>query len=137
VAKTPETLEQIYKVRSLIEPAALLEPTYLHDLGKLQRLKKEQQHMINGGIDNLPADVLLKNGIRFHEEFIKLSGNPLYYMTLVQMNNMRPLIEYGSMSDRKRFYKQCAEQGCAPPARSQTLANPFMCRWALPRRPVW
>lgn len=109
VAKTPETLEQIYKVRSLIEPAALLEPTYLHDLAKLQRLKKEQQDMLNGGIDSLPADVLLKNGIRFHEEFIKLSGNPLYHMILVQMNNMRRLIEYRSMIDRKRLYKQCAE----------------------------
>lgn len=109
VAKTPETLEQIYKVRSLIEPAALLEPTYQHDLPKLQRLKKEQQDMLDGGIDHLPADVLLKNGIRFHEEFVKLSGNPLYHMILVQMNNMRRLIEYRSMIDRKRLYKQCAE----------------------------
>lgn len=109
VAKTPETLEQIYKVRSLIEPAALLEPTYLHDMSKLQRLKKEQQDMLDGGIDSLPADVLLKNGIRFHEEFIKLSGNPLYHMILVQMSNMRRLIEYRSMIDRKRLYKQCAE----------------------------
>ena len=109
VAKTPETLEQIYKVRSLIEPAALLESTYHHDLSKLQRLKKEQQDMLNGGIDNLPADVLLKNGIRFHEELIKLSGNPLYHMILVQMNNMRRLIEYRSMIDRKRLFKQCAE----------------------------
>lgn len=109
VAKTPEALEQIYTVRSLIEPAALLEPTYLHDMSKLQRLKKEQQDMLDGGIDSLPADVLLKNGIRFHEEFIKLSGNPLYHMILVQMSNMRRLIEYRSMIDRKRLYKQCAE----------------------------
>ncbi|KII33664.1 hypothetical protein NL64_09165 [Pseudomonas fluorescens] len=30
-------------------------------------------------------------------------------MILVQMNNMRRLIEYRSMIDRKRLYKQCAE----------------------------
>ncbi|MEA1028038.1 GntR family transcriptional regulator [Pseudomonas sp. N-137] len=109
VAKTPESLEQIYKVRSLIEPAALLEPTYLHDLPKLKQLKKEQQDMLDGGIESLPADVLLKSGIRFHEELIKLSGNPLYHMILIQLNNMRRLIEYRSMIDRKRLYKQCAE----------------------------
>jgi DNA-binding GntR family transcriptional regulator len=109
VAKTPESLEQIYSVRSLIEPAALLEPTFRHDTAKLQRLKKEQQNLLEGGIETLPADVLLKSGIRFHEEFIQLSGNPLYHMILVQMNNMRRLIEYRSMIDRNRFYKQCAE----------------------------
>lgn len=109
VAKTPETLEQIYKVRSLIEPAALLESDFHCDLEVLRRLKKEQQDLLAGGIDTLPADVLLKSGIRFHEELIKLSGNPLYHMVLKQLNNMRRLIEFRSMIDRKRLYTQCAE----------------------------
>nr|WP_225777715.1 GntR family transcriptional regulator [Pseudomonas sp. Marseille-Q3773] len=109
VAKTPETLEQIYRVRSLIEPAALLESTFICDLDVLRRLKKEQSDMLAGGIDTLPADMLLKSGIRFHEELIKLSGNPLYLMMLRQLNNMRRLIEYRSMIDRKRLYTQCAE----------------------------
>ncbi|POP92036.1 hypothetical protein CXB40_28340 [Pseudomonas syringae pv. avii] len=33
----------------------------------------------------------------------------LYLMILRQMNNMRRLLEYRSMIDRKRLYKQCAE----------------------------
>lgn len=109
VAKTPETLEQIYRVRSLIEPAALLETTFNCDREVLRRLKKEQADLLAGGIDTLPADRLLKSGIRFHEELIKLSGNPLYLMILRQLNNMRRLIEYRSMIDRKRQYTQCAE----------------------------
>ncbi|GGJ86686.1 GntR family transcriptional regulator [Pseudomonas matsuisoli] len=109
VAKTPETLEQIYNVRALIEPAALLEASYQYDLGVLRRLKAEQRELLDGGIDTLPADFLLRSGIRFHEELIKLSGNPLYHMILVQMNNMRRLLEYRSMIDRKRLYKQCSE----------------------------
>lgn len=109
VAKTPEALEQIYRVRSLIEPAALLETTFNYDRNVLSRLKKEQADLLAGGIDTLPADRLLKSGIRFHEELIKLSGNPLYLMILRQLNNMRRLIEYRSMIDRKRQYTQCAE----------------------------
>ncbi|MEN5035810.1 GntR family transcriptional regulator [Pseudomonas sp. TWI929] len=109
VAKTPETLEQIYRVRALIEPAALLESSFICDLEVLRRLKKEQSDLLAGGIDTLPADMLLKSGIRFHEELIKLSGNPLYLMILRQLNNMRRLIEYRSMIDRKRLYTQCAE----------------------------
>lgn len=109
VAKTPETLQQIYKVRSLIEPAALLENDFAYDLDVLRRLKKEQKDLLSGGIDTLPADVLMKSGIRFHEDLIKLSGNPLYHMILKQLNNMRRLLEYRSMIDRKRLYTQCAE----------------------------
>lgn len=109
VAKTPETLEQIYRVRALIEPAALLESSFNCDLEVLRRLKKEQSDLLAGGIDTLPADMLLKSGIRFHEELIRLSGNPLYLMILRQLNNMRRLIEYRSMIDRKRLYTQCAE----------------------------
>lgn len=109
VAKTPEALEQIYRVRALIEPAALLESSFDCDLDVLRRLKKEQSELLAGGIDTLPADRLLRSGIRFHEELIRLSGNPLYLMILRQLNNMRRLIEYRSMIDRQRFYSQCAE----------------------------
>ncbi|MGM3389216.1 GntR family transcriptional regulator [Stutzerimonas stutzeri] len=109
VAKTPETLEQIYKVRALIEPAGLLEPGFTCDLAILRKLKKEQQEILAGGIDTMPADVLLRAGIRFHEELIKLSGNAVFHMMLVQMSNMRRLLEYRSMIDRKRLVQQCTE----------------------------
>lgn len=109
VAKTPETLEQIYKVRALIEPAGLLEPGFSCDLSILRKLKKEQQEILAGGIDDMPADALLSSGIRFHEELIKLSGNAVFHMMLVQMSNMRRLLEYRSMIDRKRLVKQCTE----------------------------
>lgn len=109
VAKTPETLEQIYKVRALIEPAGLLEPSFNCDLTILRKLQKEQQEILAGGIDTMPADVLLRSGIRFHEELIKLSGNAVFHMMLVQMSNMRRLLEYRSMIDRKRLVQQCTE----------------------------
>ncbi len=109
VAKTPEALEQIYNMRALIEPAALLESAFMRDTQILDQLKKEQQELLAGGIDTYPADALLKAGIRFHEELIKLSGNPLYLLMLKQLNNMRRLIEYRAMVDRKRVYSQCAE----------------------------
>lgn len=109
VAKTPETLEQIYKVRALIEPAGLLEPSFNCDLTILRKLKKEQQEILTGGIDTMPADVLLRSGIRFHEELIKLSGNTVFHMMLVHMSNMRRLLEYRSMIDRKRLVQQCTE----------------------------
>lgn len=109
VAKTPQALEQIYRLRAVIEPAALLENGFVRDKTVLSRLKQEQRDLLAGGIHSLPADVLLKTGIRFHETLIELSGNPLYAMVLRQLNNMRRLIEYRSMVDRSRFHGQCTE----------------------------
>jgi len=48
-------------------------------------------------------------GVSFHEELVKLSGNPFYFMIIVQLSNMRRLIEYRSMIDRERFYRQSQE----------------------------
>lgn len=109
VAKTGQTLQQIYRMRLLIEPAGLLEPTFVADTSVLQRLKLEQRQLLDGGIETLPTDLLLATGMDFHEALSKLSGNPLYHMVLVQMNDMRRLLEYRAMVDRSRYYSQCTE----------------------------
>ncbi|WP_244658224.1 GntR family transcriptional regulator [Pseudomonas syringae] len=109
VAKTRQSLNQIYNLRLLIEPAGLLEPTFQSDPQLLRKLASEQQQLIREGIETLPADALLRTGMRFHEELMKMSGNSMYHMVLVQMNNMRRLIEYRAMVDRKRYYQQCEE----------------------------
>lgn len=108
VAKTRQSLNQIYNLRLLIEPAGLLEPTFRGDSQMLRKLGIEQQSL-RERIETLPADALLRTGMRFHEELIKMSGNSMYHMVLVQMNNMRRLIEYRAMVDRKRYYQQCEE----------------------------
>ncbi|WP_349969169.1 GntR family transcriptional regulator [Pseudomonas caspiana] len=109
VAKTRQSLNQIYNLRLLIEPAGLLEPTFQNDPLMLRKLGSEQQQLLRAGIETLPADALLRTGMRFHEELMRMSGNSLYHMVLVQMNNMRRLIEYRAMVDRKRYYQQCEE----------------------------
>lgn len=109
VAKTPEALEQIYNLRALLEPAALLEPTFRSDPKILAKMRKVQEDLLNGNVESLPANVLMKAGVDFHEELMKLSGNPFYYMFVVQLNNMRKLIEYRSILDRKRLFRQCRQ----------------------------
>lgn len=109
VAKTQQSLEQIYRMRLLIEPAGLLEPTFLRDTAVLKHLKDKQQTLLEGGIERLPADQLLATGMEFHESLCELSGNPFYHQVLVQMNDMRRLIEYRAMIDRSRYQQQCTE----------------------------
>lgn len=109
VAKTAEAFEQIYRFRMLIEPAAMLEPTFTLDRKIIDEQWRIQERMLETDIKNLPAERLLYNGSLFHEEIIKMSGNPFYHISLVRVNRMRRLLEYRSNVDRDRLLVQCRD----------------------------
>lgn len=109
VAKTPEAFEQAYRFRMTIEPAAMLEPTYQIDRAVLEEQKRLQSRMLESGIEKLPGERLMELGTLFHEELIKLSGNPFFHQALVRVNRMRRLMEYRSRVDRRRLYTQCTQ----------------------------
>lgn len=109
VAKTAEAFEQIYRFRMLIEPAAMLEPTFTLDRKIIDEQRRIQSRMLETDIARLPAERLLHNGSLFHEELIKLSGNPFFHLSLVRVNRMRRLLEYRSRVDRNRLSVQCKD----------------------------
>lgn len=109
VAKTPEAFEQIYRFRMLIEPAAMLEPTYRPDPAVLARHRSIQQKMLDKDIEILPGEKLLEFGSLFHEDLIGFSRNPFFHQALVRVNRMRRLMEYRSSVDRRRLYTQCSQ----------------------------
>jgi FCD domain-containing protein/integrase-like protein len=48
-------------------------------------------------------------GGQFHEDLMRMSGNPFFSQTLGRLNRIRRLLEYRSMVDRDRLYLQCKE----------------------------
>ncbi|MDP4024283.1 GntR family transcriptional regulator [Methylobacterium sp. NEAU 140] len=109
VAKTPDALEQIYRVRLVVEPAGLLEPSFRLDRRVLDAQRATQRRLLDGGIRTLPATALVSAGAQIHEDILRMSGNPFLAQTLVRLNRVRRLIEYQSMVDRERLYRQCRE----------------------------
>ena len=109
VAKTAESFEQIYRFRMIIEPAGMLEPSFKLDLKVVADLRRTQERMLEGDIARLPAERLLENGAIFHEELLRLSGNPFMHMSLVRVNRMRRLMEYQANLDRNRLTVQCTD----------------------------
>ena len=109
VAKTPEALDQLYRLRMAIEPAALLEPTFVLDRDTLAAQRQIHERMLAGAIEHTPTDRLVQIGAQFHEAIIKLSRNPFFHQTLVRVDRMRRLIDYQSRTDRHRFYEQWRE----------------------------
>lgn len=109
VAKTPEAFEQIYRFRMIVEPAGMLEPGFRLDRGILSEQRRIQERMLKTDIANLPAERLLENGSLFHEELLRMSGNPFLHMSLVRINRMRRLLEYRANVDRSRLRIQCSD----------------------------
>jgi len=109
VAKTPEAFEQIYQFRLSIEPTAMMEPTFKLDRKILTEQRRLQEQMLNADLGGMFDQTLLANGSIFHEEIIKLSGNPFFHMALQRVNRMRRLMEYRAKVDHERLVEQCTE----------------------------
>lgn len=109
VANTPESFDEIYRFRMAIEPAAVLEPSFELNRKILGEQRRVQEGMLELDFNTVPAESLLENGARFHEELIKMSGNPYFLMALQRVNRMRRLMEYRAEVNHERLVEQCTE----------------------------
>jgi DNA-binding GntR family transcriptional regulator len=100
------TYEQICRFRIVVEPAAMLEPTFVLDRPALEACRQEQAAMFDGAGRDLSPVELFESGSRFHQTVLACSRNPFFINGLTQANRVRRLIEYrktmGSVNWRKR-----------------------------------
>jgi DNA-binding GntR family transcriptional regulator len=106
---TPESLEQSYRLRIALEPAALREPGYRLDPRALARCRAAEQRLLAGGIESESADALHERGVNFHETIVAASGNPFFVDTIRRINRVRRLLAYRSMQDRARYRQHCKQ----------------------------
>lgn len=109
ILRTSKTLEQSYRLRLAIEPAALLQPGYRLNPETIAALRAAHEEIVAGGADTLPADTLYERGVAFHEALVEGSGNPFFLDALRRINSVRRVLIYHSMVDRRRFYEQSSE----------------------------
>lgn len=109
VAKTPEAFEQIYRFRAVIEPAAMLEVSFRFDRAVAATLRKTQEKLAAGQVDKFPVEALTGAGATFHEELIKMSGNPMYFQALERANQLRRLAEYRLKVNPQRVILQSTQ----------------------------
>ena len=109
VLTTPESLEQSYRLRLALEPAALLEPGYDLSPELIAACRQAEERLLAGAIDTDSADALHERGVRFHETIVGASGNPFFIDAIRRLNRIRRLLSYRSMLDRGRYRAQCEE----------------------------
>lgn len=106
VAKTKAALEHIFSFRMVIEPMAILEPTFNAPQEKINELRRELEMLLESGIERLSPTQLQLAGYKFHETVIGFSNNPFFEISLRNVNRMRRLMDYRIMDDRNRYYSE-------------------------------
>lgn len=106
VAKTKAALEHIFSFRMVIEPMAILEPTFNAPQEKIDEIRRELEMLLDNGIERLSPTQLQLAGYRFHETVIGFSNNPFFEISLRNVNRMRRLMDYRIMDDRSRYYAE-------------------------------
>ena len=106
ILRTAASLDQTYRLRLAIEPAALLEPGFQLPRKVMDKAIEVERGLLAGAIDRMSADDLFERGSRFHEMLAEASGNPFFIDTLRRVNRIRRLLAYRAMTDRSRYYPQ-------------------------------
>ncbi len=102
-----------YRFRMIIEPAAILEPSFKVDRVLFDKVRRQQLQLLDGGIERWTAAERFRAGAEFHEAIVACSGNRFLLDALRGVNQLRRVIEYhsqtGSVQDRSRMQRQCEE----------------------------
>jgi DNA-binding GntR family transcriptional regulator len=110
---TVSSHRESYRFRMIIEPAAILEPTFRVDKTVFDRVRRQQLQLLDGGIERWSAAERFRAGADFHEAVIGCSNNRFLIDALRTVNQLRRVIEYhsqtGSQQDRARLRRQCEE----------------------------
>lgn len=109
LANSVEAHAQSYRFRMLIEPAALLEPGFCINKSDLERVRRDQQMLLDGGFMKVSRARLFELGSDFHETIVGFSGNHFFAVALKRVNAMRRLLEYRAHVDRGQLIGQCRE----------------------------
>lgn len=101
--------DQGYRLRILLEPAAILEPTYRLDEVGLRKCLSEQQALVDGAAEWASPAQLFDANARLHETIAGFSGNTFIADALKRVNRLRRLMEYRKAVDRSASQRRCKE----------------------------
>ncbi|WP_077488105.1 GntR family transcriptional regulator [Sinomonas mesophila] len=98
-----------YRFRLVIEPAAILEPTFVLNVEALQRCREDQQRLIDGDIWDVSNAALFDSNTALHEAIMECSNNAFLSEGLRRVDRLRRLIEYKKSLPRERALVRCRE----------------------------
>ena len=87
----------------------MVEPSFELNRKVLDEQRRIQEGMLEMDMDAAHGESLLEKDSLFHEEIIRLSGNPFFLIALQRVKRIRRLMEYRAEINRERLVEQCSE----------------------------
>jgi DNA-binding GntR family transcriptional regulator len=109
ILKSRLAREESYDFRLMIEPAALLLPTFRLNKPELLKLRTLQEDLLASYGKGVPARAVFNADAAFHETLCSFSGNAFVLAAVRQQNRLRRLLEYQTYPDASRVRAWCIE----------------------------
>ncbi|MGV9633072.1 GntR family transcriptional regulator [Nocardia rhamnosiphila] len=104
-----EAHEESFRFRMILEPAALLEPSFSLSREMIDEHRAQQQSLLEGNVLLLPGDEIFRINIGFHEMLMEASGNPFVVDSLARVNRVRRFMEYRHYGHRDQVLQEARE----------------------------
>lgn len=101
--------EESYEFRSMLEPAALLLPTFRIAKPELARMRDLQNDLLASSGKGVSSREVFQTDASFHELLGSFSGNGFVLSSIRQQNRLRRLLEYQSYPNAERVRAWCLE----------------------------
>lgn len=109
ILKSRQAHQESYQFRLLLEPAALLLPTFRFDKPELLRMKEAQSQLISSLEGRFSWREAFQTDASFHELLATFSRNSFVLNAIRQQNRLRRLLEYQSYLNAPRVRAWCIE----------------------------
>ena len=109
VLNSMRAYEDSYRFRLIIEPAAILEPTFILNRAALTEARNQQQALVDGAIWDVSNAKLFDLNSHLHEVIIECSRNMFFIESLKRIDRLRRLMEYKQSLDRKYAIRRSRE----------------------------
>lgn len=101
--------DESYRFRLLVEPAAILEPTFRLDRDVAARIKSEHERVMAAGFRHVSSVAFYDLNAEFHELVARSSGNRFLHLAVVQQNRLRRFFSYHWTYGETRMRESCEE----------------------------
>ena len=105
----PEARAESYRFRMLVEPAALLEPTFRLDPAWVAEMRRQHQEMMTTPWNETASIALYEMNAAFHEGLASASGNRYLLVAVQQQNRLRRFGNYDWTFGHERVVVNCRE----------------------------
>lgn len=108
ILDSADAVSESYRIRLLLEPAGLLEPTYKFDAKKMAKCRELHEALLKRDPHRVNGTEFFENNAMFHEALALMSGNRFVVQVMRQQNQLRRLREY-KMQHVERPQESCLE----------------------------